>query len=60
MTDFYEGYDQWSLNRTDHGYWDTIYEGSQEDCREYAYSYYTSTEREGLFLMDWEGREWGV
>jgi hypothetical protein len=55
-----EVYDQWSLNRTDHGYWDAIYEGTEVECREYALSYFTSTERENLFLMDWEGREWGV
>jgi hypothetical protein len=55
-----EVYDQWSLSRTDHGYWDAIYEGTEVECREYALSYFTSTERENLFLMDWDGREWGV
>lgn len=44
----------------DHKMYDTLYEGTEERCREYAYENYTDKEQTDMILMDWEGREWCV
>lgn len=55
-------YDEWSLEKVvydgDHKCYDTIYEGTEEECRQVAYEY--GEELSDLILMDWEGREWEV
>jgi hypothetical protein len=59
---FPDCYDQWSLERYvydgDHKMYDTLYEGTEEECRQYAYDNYEG--RSDMCLMDWEGREWDV
>jgi hypothetical protein len=60
---FPDAYDQWSLERVtydgDHKMYDTLCEGTEEECRRYADDNPTDTQEE-LILMDWEGREWEV
>jgi len=60
MPNFPDCYDQWSLEKVDHGCYETIYEGTEEECREYAHTYFTFEEYKDMVLMDWEGREWEV
>jgi hypothetical protein len=59
---FPDCYDQWSLERYvydgDHKMYDTLYEGTEEECRQYACDNYEG--RADMCLMDWEGREWDV
>lgn len=61
---FPDCYDQWELLRRvredDVLVYDTIYEGTEEQCREYARENLTRDEHEVIVLMDWEGREWEV
>lgn len=64
MTDYADIYDQWSLERyacyQDRRVMETLFEGTEDECRAYAYDNYTNDEQSGMFLMDWEGREWDV
>ena len=64
MPIFPEAYDQWSLEKSvyygDHKYFDTLFEGTEDECRQYAYDNYTDKEQMDMCLMDWEGREWDV
>lgn len=66
MTPFFpDAYDQWSLVQYvydgDHKmYFDTIFDGTEDECRQYAYDNYTDKEHTNMCLMDWEGREWDV
>jgi hypothetical protein len=60
MPFFPDCYDQWSLCIYDGRAITTLMEGTEEECREWAYSEWSDKEREPLFLMDWEGREWGL
>jgi hypothetical protein len=39
---------------------ETLFEGTEDECRAYAYDNYNEEEQSGMFLMDWEGREWNV
>jgi hypothetical protein len=39
---------------------DTLFEGTEEQCRQYAYENYTDKEQTDMCLMDWEGRDWQV
>lgn len=61
---FPDCYDEWGLYGIiydgDHKMYDTLYEGTEEQCREYAYENYTDKEQTDMILMDWEGREWEV
>ena len=61
---FPDCYDEWGLYRViydgDHKMYDTLYEGTEEQCREYTYENYTDKEQTDMILMDWEGREWCV
>lgn len=61
---FPDCYDEWRLYRViydgDHKMYDTLYEGTEEQCRQYAYDNYTDKEQTDMILMDWEGREWEV
>jgi len=61
---FPDCYDEWGLYCViydgDHKMYDTLYEGTEEQCREYAYENYTDKEQTDMILMDWEGREWEV
>ena len=63
-TIFSDCYDEWGLYRViydgDHKMYDTLYEGTEEQCRAYAYENYTDKEQTDRILMDWEGREWCV
>jgi hypothetical protein len=56
MSDFPDCYDEWSLMFQTC----TLFEGTEEECRQYAYDNFDDDGREALYLMDWEGREWGV
>lgn len=58
-------YDSWSLVKYvydgDHKmYFDTVIDGTEEECRQHAYDNYTDKEQGTMCLMDWEGREWDV
>ena len=58
---FPDCYDEWSLiEYLPDGSFDTVFEGTEQQCRDYAYENFSETEREPMFLMDWEGREWEV
>lgn len=62
MPFFPDCYDQWSLEKYvydgDHKMYDTLFEGTEEECRQYARDNYTDEEQTDMCLMDWEGREW--
>ena len=60
MAVYSDVYDEWSLCRRDHCYFVTVFEGTREECQDYADSYFTRAEKEDMFLMDWEGREYFV
>jgi len=64
MPNFPDAYDQWSLERyacyQDRRVMETLFEGTEDECRQHAYDNYTDEEQSGMFLMDWEGREWNV
>jgi hypothetical protein len=64
MPFFPDCYDQWSLVKYeydgDHKYFDILFEGTEEECRQYAYDNYTDKEQTDMCLMDWEAREWDV
>jgi len=53
---FPDCYDEWSLMCGN----DTLFEGTEDACREFAYRSLTDEELEQVYLMDWEGREWTV
>jgi len=65
MPIFPDCYDQWYLVKYfydgDHKtYFDILFEGTEEECRQYAYENYTDKEQGNMCLMDWEAREWDV
>ena len=65
MTKFYpDYYDKWSLVKYeydgDHKVFEELYQGTEKECREYAYENYTDKEQTNMCLMDYEGREWDV
>lgn len=65
MSPFYpDCYDQWSLCKYtydgDHKCFDTLFEGTEDECRQYAYDNYSDKEQTDMCLMDWEAREWDV
>ena len=65
MPIFPDCYDQWSLVKYEYdgdhkSYFDTLFEGTEEECREYAYENYTDKEQTNMCLMDYEGRDWQV
>ena len=64
MPIFPDCYDQWSLVKYvydgDHKHFDTLFEGTEEECRQYAYDNYTDKEQTNMCLMDYEGRDWQV
>jgi hypothetical protein len=39
---------------------DTLFEGTKDACRDFAYRSLTDEELQQVCLMDWEGREWDV
>jgi hypothetical protein len=61
---FPDCYDEWELvqvsREDDWVRYETIFEGTQEDCIEYARDNFTVEEQNSLVLMDWEGREYLV
>jgi hypothetical protein len=57
---FPDCYDQWSLieYQTEGGHlFDMIFEGTEQQCRDYAYENFSESERKRMSLMDWEARE---
>ena len=60
MPIFPDCYDEWSLCVNEEGTIVTLHEGTEEECREFAYSEYPESHHKLLYLMDWEGREWDV
>lgn len=56
MPFFPDCYDEWSLNYGTN----TLFEGTEDACREFARHNFTDEERSTMYLMDWEGREWAV
>jgi len=64
MPIFPDCYDEWGLYKItygDHGkMYETLFEGTEEECRQYAYENYTDKEQTNMCLMDWEAREWDV
>ena len=40
--------------------YEMIFEGTEKECRQYAYENYTDKEQTNMCLMDWEAREWDV
>jgi hypothetical protein len=63
-TFFPDCYDEWSLERVtydgDHPEYETLFEGTEGECRLFAHENYTEVEQTSMCLMDWEGREWDV
>jgi hypothetical protein len=61
---FPDAYDQWSLERYacygDRKVMETLFEGTEDHCRQFAYENYTDKEQTDMCLVDWEGREWDV
>jgi len=57
---FPDCYDEWSLCRYDERVIVTFYEGTEEECRDYAHENFPYEEYSKMFLMDWAGREWDV
>jgi hypothetical protein len=61
---FPDCYDEWGLYKFtydgDHKMYEMLFEGTEEECRQYAYDNYTDKEQTNMCLMDWEAREWGV
>ena len=57
-------YDEWTLNKYvydgAHKMFEELYQGTEKECREYAYENYTDKEQTNMCLMDWEAREWDV
>ena len=64
MPFFPDCYDEWGIYRItydgDHKMYETLYEGTEKECRQYAYDNYTDKEQGEMCLMDWEAREWEV
>jgi hypothetical protein len=65
MTNYPDCYDQWSLVKYEYdgdhkSYFDTLFEGTEDQCRQYAYENYTDKEQTNMCLMDWEAREWDI
>ena len=65
MTKFYpDYYDKWSLVKYvydgDHKVFEELFEGTEKECREYAYENYTDKEHGDMCLMDWEGFEYSI
>jgi hypothetical protein len=64
MPIFPDCYDEWGLYKItydgDHKMYDMLYEGTEDQCRQYAYENYTDKEQGDMCLMDWEAREWDV
>ena len=56
--------DEWGLYKFtydgDHKMYEMLFEGTEEECRQYAYENYTDKEQTNMCLMDWEGRDWQV
>jgi hypothetical protein len=58
---FPECYDEWSLIEYQaDGFFDILFEGTEEQCRDFAYENFSILERETMRLMDWEAREFEV
>ena len=61
---FPDCYDEWGLYKFtydgDHKMYEMLYEGTEDQCRQYAYDNYTDKEQTDMCLMDWEAREWDV
>jgi len=65
MPHFPDCYDEWGLYQItydgDHGkMYEMLFEGTEEECRQYAYENYTDKEQTNMCLIDWEGRDWEV
>jgi hypothetical protein len=62
MPFFPDCYDEWGLYKItydgDHKMYDMLFEGTEDQCRQYAYENYTDKEQGDMCLMDWEAREW--
>jgi predicted choloylglycine hydrolase len=56
--------DEWGLYKFtydgDHKMYEMLFEGTEQECRQYAYDNYYIHEQTELCLMDWESREWEV
>ena len=59
---FPDCYDQWSLIEyyTDGRPFDVVFEGTEQQCRDYAHENFSEAELKRMALMDWEAREWDV
>lgn len=59
MPGYPDCYDEWSLVKYvydgDHKVFEELYQGTEEECREYAYENYTDKEQTNMCLMDYEG-----
>jgi hypothetical protein len=60
MPIFPDCYDQWSLCFYEGRAIETVFEGTEEECRDYAHENFSYEEYSKMFLMDWEAREWDV
>ncbi len=65
MTPFFpDCYDEWELDRVHRKdgwvHYETLFEGTEEECRDYAHENFSYEEYSKMILMDWEGREWDV
>lgn len=57
-------YEEWSLVKYeydgDHKMFEELYQGTEKECRQYAYENYTDKEQGNMCLLDWWGREWSL
>ena len=64
MPFFPDCYDEWGLYKFtyegDHKLYEMLFEGTEDQCRQYAYDNYTDKEQTNMCLMDWEARESSV
>ena len=65
MTNYSDCYEEWSLVKYEYdgdhkSYFNTLFEGTEKECRQYAYENYTDKEQGDMYLMDWEAREWSL
>lgn len=61
---FPDCYDEWELYRVHRKdgwvHYETLFEGTREECRDYAHENFLYEEYSKMILMDWEGWEWDV
>jgi hypothetical protein len=64
MPGYPDCYDNWSLVKYvydgDHKMFEELYQGTEEECRQYAYANYTDKEQGNMCLLDYKKLEWDI